>query len=81
MLSVRLTEVLQRQLDAYCDALQLTKSSVVQEAIEKHLAAALAVTKKSKKKSHLSALRGTGNKKFTTDEIMRMTRGDDWCKR
>jgi hypothetical protein len=80
MLSVRLPETLQKQLVNYCETLHLTKSIVVQQALEKHLEAAAKPVKKSKSANPFSALRGTGNKKYTTDQIMRMTRGDDWDK-
>jgi predicted DNA-binding protein len=82
MLSVRLPESLQCALDAYCATQHLTKSAVVQRALEQHLST---VTKSSrngrlKKASVFDALRGIGNKKLSTDEIMRMTRGNDWNK-
>jgi predicted DNA-binding protein len=82
MLSVRLPESLQYELDAYCEMQHLTKSAVVQRALEQHLST---VTKSSrngklKKASMFDALRGIGNKKLSTDEIMRMTRGNDWNK-
>ncbi|MEY4736476.1 MAG: hypothetical protein RL302_795 [Pseudomonadota bacterium] len=80
MLSVRLPENLQNQLAVYCEALHLTKSAVVQKALEKHLETVAKPVKKSKSTNPFSALRGTGNKKYTTDQIMRMTRGDDWNK-
>jgi predicted DNA-binding protein len=80
MLSVRLPEALQNQLTSYCETLHLTKSLVVQEALEKHLKSIAQPARKSQSKNPFSALRGTGNKKFTAEQIMRMTRGDDWNK-
>ncbi len=80
MLSVRLPENLQNQLAVYCETLHLTKSAVVQQALEKHLEAVATSAKKTKSTNPFSALRGAGNKKYTTDQIMRMTRGDDWNK-
>lgn len=83
MLSVRLPDPLENQLESYCKAVGLTKSAVVQAALEKHLKKppqSLAVGGGSKRttKDPFLALIGSGNRKFSTDEIMRMTRGDDW---
>ena len=82
MLSVRLPEPLEQELAAHCAATQLTKSAVVQKALEKHLKAAARLASKAGAihANPFSALRGSGNRKFTTDQIMRMTRGDDWNK-
>ena len=84
MLSVRLTDPLASQLTAYCETAGVSKSSVVQVALEKHLkkqAATRAAAKSgSAIKDPLLALIGTGNRKSTTDQIMRMTRGADWNK-
>lgn len=84
MLSVRLPDSLASQLRAYCQSTGVSKSSVVQAALEKHLkkqAAAVAAEKtKRVKQDPLLALIGTGNRKYTTDQIMRMTRGADWNK-
>ena len=78
MLSVRLPQPLENQLAAFCLSEKVTKSAVVQVALEKHLRL---VTKPKRKTSVINpfeALCGIGNRKYTTDEIMRMTRGDDW---
>ncbi len=80
MLSVRLPEPLQSQLAAFCDAQHLTKSAVVQQALEKHLRLGAQPVRKTATANPFAALRGTGNRKLTTDQIMRMTRGDDWNK-
>jgi predicted DNA-binding protein len=82
MLSVRLPEALQCQLDAYCETQHLTKSAVVQQALEQHLSRVATSSKNGKFKtgSVFDALRGIGNKKHSTDQIMRMTRGNDWNK-
>lgn len=84
MLSVRLPDSLASQLTAYCQSTGVSKSSVVQAALEKHLkkqAAAVAAEKtKRVTQDPLLALIGTGNRKYTTDQIMRMTRGADWNK-
>lgn len=80
MLSVRLPEPLQSQLAAFCDAQHLTKSAVVQQALETHLRAVSQPLRKSAATNPFAALRGTGNRKLTTDQIMHMTRGDDWNK-
>ena len=83
MLSVRLPDPLESQLTAYCETAGLSKSAVVQAALEKHLkkeAPGLATTGGAKRatKDPFLALIGSGNRKYSTDQIMRMTRGDDW---
>ena len=84
MLSVRLPDPLASQLTAYCKTAGVSKSSVVQAALEKHLKKRTATRAAAKSgratKDPLLALVGTGNRKFTTDQIMRMTRGADWNK-
>jgi hypothetical protein len=80
MLSVRLPSALQDQLATYCEMLHLTKSMVVQQALEKHLKSVAKQVVKTKKNNPFAALRGCGNKKYTTHQIMCMTRGDDWQK-
>ena len=84
MLSVRLPDPLANQLTAYCRTAGVSKSSVVQEALEKHLkkqtTTGPAGKPKRVKQDPLLALIGTGNRKYTTDQIMRMTRGADWNK-
>ena len=83
MLSVRLPEPLESQLAAYCETAGLSKSAVVQAALEKHLkkqtqgVAAAGGSKRATKDPFL-ALIGSGNCKYSTDQVMRMTRGDDW---
>ena len=80
MLSVRLPQPLENKLTAFCDAQQVSKSAVVQLALEKHLRLAGKPVRKSSAINPFEALCGIGNRKFTTDQIMRMTRGDDWNK-
>ena len=88
MLSVRLPDPLASQLTVYCQTAGVSKSSVVQAALENHLqqhlkqqlAATAADKSKRVAKDPLLALVGTGNRKYTTDQIMRMTRGEDWNK-
>ena len=80
MLSVRLPEPLENQLAAFCNAQHLTKSAVVQQALETHLRLVSKPLSKSDTANPFAALRGTGNRKLTTDQIMRLTRGDDWNK-
>ncbi len=80
MLSVRLPQALENQLTAFCNAQQMTKSAVVQLALEKHLRLAAKPSGKTRTVNPFTALRGVGNRQLTTDEIMRMTRGDDWSK-
>jgi hypothetical protein len=72
MLSVRLPDDLETQLASYCKKQKLQKSKVVQLALRRHLQQA--------KMDPFLALIGSGNGKYTTDEIMRMSRGDDWNK-
>ena len=80
MLSVRLPEPLESQLAAFCNAQNLTKSAVVQLALEKHLSLKKKPLRKTAAANPFAALRGTGNRKLTTEQIMRMTRGDDWSR-
>ncbi len=83
MLSVRLPEPLEQALAAHCAATNLTKSAVVQQALEEHLkrAARLAMQVAIKDTSNpFTALRGTGNRRLNTDQIMRKMRGDHWNK-
>jgi hypothetical protein len=70
MLSVRLPDDLESQLASYCKKQNLQKSKVVQIALRRHL---LQV-----KSDPFLALIGSGNGKYSTDELMRMSRGDDW---
>ena len=78
MLSVRLPRPLESELAAFCNVQNLTKSAVVQLALEKHLSLAKKPLRKTIAANPFTALRGTGNRKLTTEQIMRMTRGDDW---
>ena len=84
MLSVRLPDPLASQLTAYCQSAGVSKSSVVQAALEKHLKKQMATPAANKPKhvkhDPLLAMVGSGNRKFSTDQIMRMTRGADWNK-
>ena len=88
MLSVRLPEAIERDLNQYCAVRKLTKSHVVQEALAEYLVAAR--TPPPGKAAHepdLSFLApddpirkfiGIAKDGMSTDELMRMTRGDDW---
>lgn len=78
MLSVRLPEPLEAKLTAFCTAQQVSKSSVVQQALEKHLKRLAKTAPSSQSTNPFNALRGTGNCQLSTNEIMQMTRGDDW---
>ena len=85
MLSVRLPDPLESQLASYCETAGLSKSAVVQAALEKHLkkqVATLAAQSGANRstKDPFLALIGSGNRKFSTDQIMRMTRGDGWMQ-
>ena len=86
MLSVRLTEAMERDLTQYCSVRKLTKSQVVQEALAEYLVAAQSPTD-AKPAPDLSFLTpddpirqfiGIAKGGMSTDELMRMTRGDDW---
>ncbi len=83
MLSVRLPETLETRLNTYCETMQLSKSFVVQHALEKQLKVTTRrLTKQTakaiKQPNPFAALVGIGNGAFTTDQVMRMTRGEDW---
>jgi predicted transcriptional regulator len=70
MLSVRLPEDLEAQLDVFCRKQQMQKSKVVQIALRRHLSQA--------KDDPFLALIGSGNGKHTTEDIMKISRGEDW---
>ena len=88
MLSVRLPEAIERDLTQYCIVRKVSKSQVVQEALAEYMVAAKAPS--SAKPAHepdLSFLApddpirqfiGIAKDGMSTDELMRMTRGDDW---
>jgi hypothetical protein len=78
MLSVRLTSPLEKQLAVFCEMQHVSKSSVVQIALEKHLSLVSKQAQAAKTANPFAALRGTGNCKLSTEQIMQMTRGDDW---
>lgn len=94
MLSVRLPEPVERELARYCAEHEVTKSRVVQEALAEWLVKAEKAGKGKKKKKvskapDLSFLApddpirkfiGILKDGMSTDELMRMTRGDDWNK-
>ena len=88
MLSVRLPEIVERELTQYCAARKLSKSHVVQEALAEYLVAAkTASSHNAAPEPDLSFLApddpirqfiGIAKDGMSTDELMRMTRGDDW---
>ena len=88
MLSVRLPETVERDLIDYCATNNLTKSQVVQEALAEYLVAAKAAQPpRPAAEPDLSFLApddpirqfiGIAKDGMSTDELMRMTRGDDW---
>lgn len=82
MLSVRLPEPLNTQLNEYCGRTQTSKSTVVFAALDKHLKSLARDARRSKdpisKQNPFTELVGTGNGRYTTEALMRMTRGDDW---
>lgn len=88
MLSVRLPENVERELTQYCAVRKLTKSQVVQEALAEYMVAAKAPSPaKPAPEPDLSFLApddpirqfiGIAKGGMSTDELMRMTRGDDW---
>ena len=88
MLSVRLPESIERDLNQYCLVRKLSKSHVVQEALAEYLVAAQTPSiGKPAPEPDLSFLApddpirkfiGIAKDGMSTDELMRMTRGDDW---
>ena len=88
MLSVRLPEAIERDLNQYCLVRKLSKSHVVQEALAEYLVAAQKPSPgKAAHEPDLSFLApddpirkfiGIAKDGMSTDELMRMTRGDDW---
>ena len=88
MLSVRLPEAMERELTQYCAARKLSKSRVVQEALAEYLVAAKTPSSpRAAPEPDLSFLApddpirqfiGIAKDGMSTDELMRMTRGDDW---
>ncbi len=82
MLSVRLSENLESQLSHYCQTNGLSKSQVVQTALSVHL------SNQSWLSQHpisgidttdpLAKWLGRSASNMSTDELMHMTRGDDW---
>ena len=88
MLSVRLSEAMERDLKQFCAVHKLSKSQVVQEALAEYLVATQSPTDaKPAPEPDLSFLAaddpirkfiGIAKDGMSTDELMRMTRGDDW---
>ena len=88
MLSVRLSPPIEKSLNAYCQQMQMTKSQVVQEAVAQWLNTA---TKQSpldaapdlsflSPNDPIRAFIGIAKDGMSADDLMRMTRGDDWNK-
>ena len=69
MLSVRLPEDLEAQFSAYCAARHLRKSQVVQTALRRLLSEEVSPAEADP----FLAMVGSGN-----EDIMRMSRGEDW---
>jgi hypothetical protein len=90
MLSVRLSETIERDLKQFCAVRKLSKSQVVQEALAEYLVAAQApLHGKEAPEPDLSFLApddpirqfiGTAKGGPSTDEWMAITRGEDWNK-
>jgi hypothetical protein len=88
MLSVRLPQDIEKNLNAYCKHMHITKSQVVQEAIVQWLSAAKTqippVTELNLSflapDDPIRAFIGIAKDGMSTDALMRMTRGDDWNK-
>ncbi len=90
MLSVRLSETMERDLKQFCAVRKLSKSQVVQEALAEYLVAAQApVHGKEAPEPDLSFLApddpirqfiGIAKGGPSTDEWMAITRGEDWNK-
>jgi predicted DNA-binding protein len=70
MLSVRLPEDLAQQLDAVCEQQHLTKSKLVQTALRRYL--------EEIQNDPFLAWIGQGKGEWSTDALMRLSRGDDW---
>ena len=90
MLSVRLSETMERELTQYCATRQLSKSHVVQEALAEYLLAVKSTNSaKALPEPDLSFLApddpirqfiGMAREGPSTDEWMAITRGEDWNK-
>ena len=90
MLSVRLSETMERDLKQFCAVRKLSKSQVVQEALAQYMVAAQAPADgKEAPEPDLSFLApddpirqfiGIAKGGPSTDEWMAITRGDDWNK-
>ena len=90
MLSVRLPETVERELNQYCAARKLSKSHVVQEALAEYLVAAKTPSSpRAAPEPDLSFLApddpirqfiGIVKDGPSTDEWMAITRGEDWNK-
>jgi len=88
MLSVQLPETIERDLAKFCRVRNLTKSQVVQEALAEYLAAArVHAPGQPLPEPDLSYLApddpirafiGIAKDGMSTDELMRLTRGEDW---
>jgi hypothetical protein len=88
MLSVRLSETMERDLTQFCAVRKLSKSQVVQEALAEYLVAKQSPSHgKAAPEPDLSFLApddpirqfiGIAKDGMSTDELMRMTRGDNW---
>lgn len=74
MLSVRLPEDLEAQFNDYCAARHLRKSQVVQTALRRLLSEEASQAEADP----FLALIGSGNGRYSTEDIMRMSRGEDW---
>ena len=90
MLSVRLSETIERDLKQFCAVRKLSKSQVVQEALAQYMVAAHApLHGKEAPEPDLSFLApddpirqfiGIAKGGPSTDEWMAITRGEDWNK-
>jgi len=79
MLSVRLPQDLDHQLQTYCESQHLQRSQVVQIALRNHLNT-VQQTSAANDDDPFWSWAGKGRGNFTTDEWMRVSRGDDWNK-
>jgi len=90
MLSVRLSEAIERDLNQFCLSRNLTKSHVVQEALAEYMLTAKSMSSaKVLPEPDLSFLSpddpirqfiGIAKEGPSTGEWMAITRGDDWNK-
>ena len=79
MLSVRLPPALETQLAQFCELTHLSKSAVVQQALEAHLKSQRTHQRRQQATTDpIDAFVGSAPRAISTDAWLRQTRGDDW---